>query len=127
MNCEQTQLILSTRMDGERVGVRHAEAAAVHAEGCARCQSFARRSTLIRRSVRIRAAEPVPDLVEPIMAAVARERIRPSRPSVSDGCQLLAVSRYRRVPESSVTQSVAHRPSSSATEAPTTCASGRCG
>ena len=78
MNCEQTQLVLSTRMDGERVGVRHAEAAAAHAEGCVRCQTFAQRSARIRRSVRIRAAEPVPDLVEPIMAAVARERIRPS-------------------------------------------------
>ena len=29
-------------------------------------------------AVRIRAAEPVPDLVEPIMAAVARERVRPT-------------------------------------------------
>ena len=57
MNCEQTQLVLSIRMDCERVGVRHAEAAAVHAEGCARCQAFAQRSTRIRRSVRIRAAE----------------------------------------------------------------------
>jgi hypothetical protein len=78
VNCEQTQLVLSTRMDGERVGVRHAEAAAAHAEGCVRCQTFAQRSTRIRRSVRIRSAESVPDLVEPIMAAVARERIRPS-------------------------------------------------
>ena len=81
MNCEQTQLVLSTRMDGERVGVPHAEAAAAHVEGCARCRAFARRSARIRSSVRIRAAEPVPDLVEPIMVAVARERIRPSSPA----------------------------------------------
>jgi hypothetical protein len=78
VNCEQTQAVLSTRMDGERVGARQAEAATAHAEGCVRCQTFARRSARIRSSVRIRAAEPVPDLVEPIMAAVARERIRPS-------------------------------------------------
>lgn len=78
MNCEHTQLVLSARMDGERVGARQAEAASDHAETCARCQAFARRSARVRSSVRIRAAEPVPDLVEPIMAAVARERIRPS-------------------------------------------------
>ncbi len=74
MNCEGTQLVLSSRMDGERVAARQAEAAATHAEHCARCQAFARRSARIRSSVRIRAAETVPDLVEPIMAAVARER-----------------------------------------------------
>jgi negative regulator of sigma E activity len=84
VNCEHTQLVLSARMDGERVGARQAEAAAAHAEGCARCQAFAQRSARIRSSVRIRAAEPVPDLVEPIMAAVARERIRPSMAPVID-------------------------------------------
>jgi hypothetical protein len=78
VNCEQTQLVLSARMDGERVGARQAEAATTHAEGCVRCQLFAQRSGRIRRSMRIRAAESVPDLVEPIMATVARERIRPS-------------------------------------------------
>jgi hypothetical protein len=78
VNCERAQLVLSSRMDGERVGARQAEAAAAHAETCARCQAFARRSARIRSSVRIRAAEAVPDLVEPIMATVARERIRPS-------------------------------------------------
>lgn len=82
MNCEQTQLLLSSRMDGERVGARQAEAAAAHAETCARCQAFALRSARIRSSVRIHAAEPVPDLVEPIMAAVARER-RPSTAPVT--------------------------------------------
>jgi hypothetical protein len=83
VNCEHTQLVLSARMDGERVGAREAEAAAAHAEGCARCQAFARGSARIRSSVRIRAAEPVPDLVDPIMVAVARERI-PSRAPTTD-------------------------------------------
>jgi hypothetical protein len=77
MNCERAQLVLSSRMDGERVGARQAEAAAAHAEGCARCRAFAERSARIRSAVRIRAAERVPDLVEPIMAAVARERTHP--------------------------------------------------
>jgi hypothetical protein len=72
-------------MDGERVGTRQAEAAAAHAEGCARCRAFVQRSARIRSSVRIRAAEPVPDLVEPIMAAVVRERIRPFVAPVTGG------------------------------------------
>ena len=78
MNCEGAQLVLSARMDGERVGARHAEAADVHTEACATCQAFAAGSAQIRRAVRIRAAEPVPDLVDPIMAAVAQIRTRPS-------------------------------------------------
>ena len=41
MNCEAAQLVLSARMDGERVGARHAETADAHAETCARCRAFA--------------------------------------------------------------------------------------
>jgi hypothetical protein len=67
-------------MDGERVAARDADTATAHAEGCSRCRAFAERSARIRSSVRIRAAEPVPDLVEGIMAAVAAERTRPARP-----------------------------------------------
>ena len=78
MNCERAQLVLSARMDGERVGARQAEAAMAHAEGCAHCRAFAERSARIRSAVRIREAEPVPDLVEPIMARVARELTHPS-------------------------------------------------
>ncbi len=78
MNCESAQLVLSARMDGERVGARHAEAADAHADGCAACQAFAAGSAQIRSSVRIRTAESVPDLVDPIMVAVARERVRSS-------------------------------------------------
>jgi hypothetical protein len=85
VNCEHAQLLLSAGMDGERVGARQADAAASHAEGCARCRDFTRRAARIRSSVRIRAAEPVPDPVEPIMAAVARERIRPSLAPPTDG------------------------------------------
>ena len=96
MNCEQAQLVLSTRMDGERVGARQAEAAAAHAEGCVRCQVFAQRSARIRSSVRIRAAESVPDLVEPIMVAVARERIRPSLAPATDRRIAYRRPRHRR-------------------------------
>ena len=97
MNCEAAQLVLSTRMDGERVSVRHAETAVEHAETCARCRAFAERSARIRSGVRIRAAEPVPDLVEPIMAAVARERTRPvPLPRAIDGRMRSRQGRHRR-------------------------------
>jgi hypothetical protein len=78
MNHEQAQLVLSARMDGERVTPREAEAATTHAAGCARCRTFADRSARVRSFVRIRPAEPVPDLVDGIMAAVATERARPA-------------------------------------------------
>jgi hypothetical protein len=78
VNCDAAQLVLSARMDGERVPAHRAEVAAEHAETCARCKAFAERSARIRSGVRIRAAESVPDLVEPIMAAVAKERARPT-------------------------------------------------
>lgn len=84
MNCDAVQLVLSARMDGDRVAARQAAAAVAHAETCTRCRTFGERSARIRSAVRIRAAEPVPDLVEPIMAAVAQERVRPRVPLVGE-------------------------------------------
>ena len=52
-------------MDGDRVAARQAAAAVAHAETCTRCRTFSERSARIRSAVRIRAAEQVPDLVEP--------------------------------------------------------------
>lgn len=77
MNHERAQIVLSARMDGERVPARDASAASAHAAGCARCRAFAERSARVRSAVRIRPAEEIPDLVDPIMAAVAAERARP--------------------------------------------------
>jgi hypothetical protein len=74
VNHQTARQILSARMDGEHVPARQAEAAAAHVAGCAACRAFADGAARIRRSVRIRAAESVPDLVEPIMAAVATQR-----------------------------------------------------
>jgi hypothetical protein len=91
VNCDAVQLVLSARMDGDRVAAREVAAAAAHAETCARCRTFGERSARIRSAVRIRAAEPVPDLVETIMAAVSRERVRPAAP-------LLDARRARRRP-----------------------------
>ena len=78
MNCEQTQLVLSTRMDGETGVGAAGRGRRGPRGGLSECQVFAR---TIGAGPQLRAdpaAEPVPDLVEPIMAAVARERVRPS-------------------------------------------------
>jgi hypothetical protein len=72
--CERTQAALSAQMDGEHVGARQREVAAAHVATCAACTRFAEGSGRISTAVRIRLAEPVPDLVEPIMVAVAKER-----------------------------------------------------
>jgi hypothetical protein len=94
VNCDAAQLVLSARMDGDRVAARRAAAAVAHAETCTRCRAFSERSARIRSAVRIRAAEPVPDLVEPVMAAVARQRARPAMPRAVD--RRVALLRSRR-------------------------------
>jgi hypothetical protein len=98
VNCDAVQLVLSARMDGDRVAARHAAAAVAHAETCTRCRTFGERSARIRSAVRIRAAEPVPDLVEPIMAAVARERVRPTVPLLDERRARRRRPRHRRRP-----------------------------
>jgi hypothetical protein len=73
MNCERAQAVLSARLDGERTSDRLSGAADLHAATCSRCQSFQAGALRLRASVRIREAEPVPDLVGSIMTKVAAE------------------------------------------------------
>lgn len=63
MRCALAQLELSARMDGEHLEARTSAAIDDHVAGCVRCRSFAANAARVRASVRIRAAEPVPDLV----------------------------------------------------------------
>jgi hypothetical protein len=68
---ERAQLLVSARMDGQHVRGREAEAVDGHLATCARCRTFAERSARVRSAIRIRPAEPVPDLTDRIMEAVA--------------------------------------------------------
>ncbi len=78
MNCDRAQAVLSDRLDGERAPERVGLAVDEHAASCARCRSFEAGAVRLRASVRVRAAEPVPDLVGSIMARVASEAsVRP--------------------------------------------------
>ena len=80
MNCDRAQAAVSERMDNVRLPGRIAVAADAHLEGCPSCRAFAERASRVRTAVRIRPAEQIPDLVDPIMARVAgigRPRVRP--------------------------------------------------
>ena len=78
MNCDRAQAVLSDRLDGERAPERVGLAVDEHAASCPRCRSFEAGAVRLRASVRVRAAEPVPDLVGSIMARVASEAsVRP--------------------------------------------------
>ncbi len=73
MDCELIQVGISKRMDGEPQSQQVLEAVDIHLEDCGRCTSFVQGAHRIRTAVRIHEAEPVPDLVQSIMAAVAAE------------------------------------------------------
>jgi hypothetical protein len=98
--CDEAQALLSARMDGEHVRADVAGTLEEHVAGCATCRTFEASSAKVRSSLRIRTAEEIPDLVVPIMEAVAREgaprrfapiaRIRPPRTQRPSARALLA-------------------------------------
>ncbi|HXF36914.1 MAG TPA: zf-HC2 domain-containing protein [Actinomycetota bacterium] len=73
MRCERCQQLVSLRMDGEHLTARQLAAMERHLGSCPACLAFRERAHGLRAAVRIRPAEPVPDLVERVMAAVAAE------------------------------------------------------
>ncbi len=81
MNCDRAQLSLSARMDGEHLGARREAEVDAHIEACSACRAFARGSLRVRAAVRIRPADPVPDLVERIVGSLEhappQERLAP--------------------------------------------------
>jgi hypothetical protein len=74
VNCDRAQAAISERMDGERLPGRVTTAVDAHLEDCTHCRTFAERASTVRTAVRIRPAERIPDLIDPIMAEVARTR-----------------------------------------------------
>jgi Putative zinc-finger len=73
MTCELVQLEISARMDGEHLAPERAADVDAHVATCERCRAFADRSARVRAATRIRAAEPVPDLVAGIMSRLEVE------------------------------------------------------
>jgi predicted anti-sigma-YlaC factor YlaD len=84
MDCRSYRDLISARLDDE-LTVLETDALESHLAHCANCREFAARAAELVPLVRIRAADEVPDLVAPILAA-ARP---PRRDTVRDAARLM--------------------------------------
>ncbi|MGZ4692153.1 MAG: zf-HC2 domain-containing protein [Acidimicrobiales bacterium] len=82
MRCSTCQEALSARLDGETTGVS-LDDLDHHVASCAACRRFSLDITDVHRLVRVRAAEPVPDLTRSILDA-ASEAV-PAATATSNG------------------------------------------
>lgn len=71
MECDQIREALSARLDGEAAALPQ-PVVDEHVAGCAACRRWAGEVPALHRLVRVRAAEPVPDLSAGIVAAFHR-------------------------------------------------------
>lgn len=69
MRCDTIREALSARLDGEDPGL-DTEVLDVHLGTCVACRAWVGELTALHRLVRVREAEPVPDLTAAILAAV---------------------------------------------------------
>jgi outer membrane lipoprotein-sorting protein len=72
LTCAQARVELSARLDGE-VDAATSAALDEHLLSCASCRKHEQELQATRRAVRLQPTQPVPDLTEKIMAAVAAE------------------------------------------------------
>jgi predicted anti-sigma-YlaC factor YlaD len=72
MTCERYREALSAMIDGEDT-VLEATAIEAHVATCPSCRAFAAGAARVGRATRIAPADPVPDLTEPIMAALVAD------------------------------------------------------
>ncbi len=73
MDCVRFRDAISARLDGEDAGVED-EAVERHLRTCISCTDFSDQSRVLHRSTRLRAAEPVPDLVGAVLARAETPR-----------------------------------------------------
>jgi outer membrane lipoprotein-sorting protein len=73
VNHSDARAAISERMDGERLSGRSAAALDRHLSACGACRAFESGAWRLRDAARFGVAEPVPDLVSPIMRAVRDE------------------------------------------------------
>jgi len=101
MRCAQIREGLSARLDGEDPGLDPAELAA-HLAGCPACTAHAAELDALHRAVRVREAEPVPDLTAAILAqapalggtAPARRADAPAAPWWAIGRERISTARW---------------------------------
>jgi predicted anti-sigma-YlaC factor YlaD len=75
MRCVDVRTAVSTELDGEQVGI-DAGFVRAHLAVCPDCHRFAAGTRALDRSVRVRLAEPVPDLSDSVFDAICTERSR---------------------------------------------------
>lgn len=78
MRCEDCREAISARLDGEATP-DEIVAIDAHLATCAGCGAFAAHATELHRTMRVRAADPVPDLTSAILAKVPAGAERPQR------------------------------------------------
>ncbi|SCG46106.1 zf-HC2 domain-containing protein [Micromonospora halophytica] len=74
VRCASWREILSARLDGEE-SAEEAAAAQRHLDGCADCRDWLDGAAAVNRRVRTRAASPLPDLTDAILAAAPPRRL----------------------------------------------------
>lgn len=77
MDCDAYRAEISAQLDGEEL-LLEGGALDAHLQGCVACAQWQSTATLLHRAVRIAPAPEVPDLVAPILAAVAPLRPEPA-------------------------------------------------
>ncbi|MFI5047816.1 MAG: zf-HC2 domain-containing protein [Acidimicrobiia bacterium] len=73
MSCSRFRAAISSRLDGEDLGVDAAQLDA-HLRSCVDCRAFAGQAEGLTRAVRVAPAPAVPDLTPDILVAIAAER-----------------------------------------------------
>lgn len=86
MRCEPIRTAISAELDGEEPPLPRSVVDA-HLFDCARCRDYEAEARRLHRRFRIAAADAVPDLTEPVLAAIG-EPAAPAR-AVDDRTQLL--------------------------------------
>jgi outer membrane lipoprotein-sorting protein len=75
VNHDDAHAAISERMDGERLSGRRVSALDRHLAACGTCRAFESGAWRLREAARFGVADPVPDLVSPIMRAVRDEAV----------------------------------------------------
>jgi len=70
MDCTHARTAISARLDGEDQSSSAASALDAHLRTCADCSAFLASASSLHRRLRVRPAEPVPDLSASIVAAI---------------------------------------------------------
>ena len=74
MDCSAAHAAVSDRLDGRSgAGGLDDRALDAHLEACAACRAYAAEAAALHRRVRLRSAEPVPDLTAGILAGIGRD------------------------------------------------------